>query len=46
MRDTAGEVRTISQATFSYGPFHTDEQVLDDQLEFINNSLVRTQDVV
>ena len=26
--------------------FHTDVQVLDDQQELINNSSVRTQDVV
>ena len=46
MRDAAGEVRTNSQTTFSNGPLHTDEQVLDDQLELIYNSSVRTQNVV
>ena len=30
---------------FSYGALLTDEQVLDDQLELIYNSSVRTQDV-
>ena len=35
-----------SYVTFSYGPFHTDEQVFDDPLEFIYNSSVRTQDEV
>ena len=30
---------------FSYGPLHMDEQVLDDQLELIYRSSVRTQDV-
>ena len=28
-------IRTSSEATFSNGPFHTDVQVLDDQLELI-----------
>ena len=46
MRNTAGEVRTNSWVTFSYGPLHMDEQVLDNKLELINNSSVRTQDVV
>ena len=32
MRDTAGELRTNSKATFSYEPLHMDEQVLDNQL--------------
>ena len=40
MQDAAGE------ATFSYGLLHTNEKVLDDQLELIYNSSVRTQDVV
>ena len=31
---------------FSNGPLHTDEQVLADQQELINNSSVRTLDVV
>ena len=38
--------RTNSQMTFSYAPLHTNEQVLDDQLELINNSSVWTQDIV
>ena len=46
MCDTAGEVNTNSKVTFSYGPLHTDEQVLDDQIELIYNNSVRTQDVV
>ena len=46
MRDTVVEVRTNSLMTLSYGPFHMDVQVLDDQLELILNSSVRTQDVV
>ena len=33
MRDTAGEVRTNTQATFFYGPLHTDVQVLEDKLD-------------
>ena len=31
---------------FSYGPLHTDMQMLADQQEFIYNSFVPTQDVV
>ena len=31
--------------TFSYGPFHTDTHVWDDQLELIYNSSSRAQDV-
>ena len=46
MQDTAGEVRTNSAPTFSYGLFHTEEQVLDDQLDLIYNSCVQTQEVV
>ena len=46
MQDIAGEVRTNSLATFSSEPLHTDLQVLDDQLEPIYKSSVRTQDVV
>ena len=46
MLDTAGEVSTNSSGTFPNGPLHTDEQMLDDQQEFICNSSVRTQDVV
>ena len=46
MRDTAGEVKTNSLATFSFGPLHTDAQVLDGQLELIYNSFIGTQAVV
>ena len=46
MRDIVGEVRMNSLATFSYDPLHTDVQVLDDQLELIYNSSVRTLDIV
>ena len=42
MRDSAGEART----TFCYGALYTDVQVLADKLELIDNSFVRTQDVV
>ena len=35
MQDTAGEVRMNSLATYSYEPFHMDEQRQDDQLEAI-----------
>ena len=46
MRDIVGEVITNSQATFPYGPHHTDMQMLNDQLEPIYNSSVQTHDVV
>ena len=46
MQDTVGEVRTNSLAMFTYGPHHTDGKVLDDQPEVIDNSSVRTNDVV
>ena len=46
MRDTVGEVRMNSYLTFSKGPLHTEEQVLDDQLEFIYYSSIQTQNVV
>ena len=45
MRDTAGEIRTKSQATYSCGPLHMDEQRQDDQLEPKYNSSVPIQDV-
>ena len=32
MQNTAGGVGTTSHVTFSYGPHHKEEQVLDDQL--------------
>ena len=40
MRDTAGEVKTNLLVIFSCVPYHTDEQVLDDQIEHIYNSSV------
>ena len=40
-QDTAEEGRASS-----YGHLHTDEQVLDDQPEFVYNSSVRTHDVI
>ena len=46
MQDTAGEVRTNSLATFSYGPLHTDERGLDEQLDSIYYGPVRPQDVL
>ena len=42
MRDTSGEVRTNSLATFYSVPLYKDEQDSDDQLELINSSSVRT----
>ena len=44
-QDPAGGARSNSCVTFSGGPLHTDVQVSDDQLELINNSSVRKQDV-
>ena len=46
MQNIAGDLRANSLAMSSKGPLHTDVQVLDDQLELIYNSSVRTQDVV
>ena len=47
MQNTAGEARTNSLVTFSYGPFRMNVPVLVDQPEFTHNSYnVRTQDVV
>ena len=46
MQDFAWKVRTDLLVTFSYGPLHTDEHILDDQLDIIYNTFVRTQDVV
>ena len=45
MWDTAGDARTKSEAMYSCGQFHTDEQVLDDQLEPVYVSSVPIQDV-
>ena len=42
---TAGEVRTNSWMTYSFGPFHMDEQRQDDQLEPTYNISVPIQDV-
>ena len=38
IRRTRQEVKTNSYATFSYGPLHTDVEVLDDQRELIYNN--------
>ena len=46
MEDTLGEVRTNSLVTFSYKRLHTDMEVLTGQQELIDNSSVRTKDVV
>ena len=46
MQDTAEEVRTNSLATFAYGTLHTYVHLLDDQIEPIYISSVKTQDVV
>ena len=40
---TAEELRTTSWVTFSHRPFYTDDQVLDNQPEYIYNCAVRTQ---
>ena len=45
MWDTAGEVGTNSEATYSGGPLHIDKQRQDDQLEPIYKSSVLIQDV-
>ena len=45
MLDTTGEVGTNSEATYSCGPLHMDEQRQDDQIEPIYNSSVSIQDV-
>ena len=46
MQDTAREIRTYLSATFSFGPLHTEEKVLDDQLEIIYKSSLRIQYIV
>ena len=46
MWDTAEEVKVKLLATFFSGFLHSDVQVLDDQLELIHNSSVRTQGVI
>ena len=46
MWDTAGEARTNSQITFSYGSINMDVPVLADQQELTYSSSVLTQDVV
>ena len=45
MQDTAGEVRTNLETTYSSGPQHIDEQKQDDQLEPIYNNSVLIQDI-
>ena len=45
MRDTAGELGTNSQVTYSRGPPHMDEQKQDDQLEHIYNSAMPRQEI-
>ena len=45
MRDTAGEVGTNSQVTYSCEPHHSDEQRQDDHLEPTFNSSVPKQDI-
>ena len=40
-----GKVRANSEATFSYGPLNVDEQMLDDQLEFIFIDTACSQDL-
>ena len=45
MRDTAGEVGTISKGMYSHGPLHMDEQRQDDQLEPKYSSSVPIRDV-
>ena len=45
MQNSAREVRTSSQLTFSCGPFHMDEQKQYDQLEPTYNSSVPIQDI-
>ena len=45
MQDTAGEVGTNSQVTYSCGSLHMDEQKQEDQLEPIYNGSVPIQDV-
>ena len=37
MQDSTGGVKTNSWVTFFHGPHHTDEKVLNDQLELISN---------
>ena len=46
MQNTAGESRTNSEVTFSYGLFHMVVPVLADQQELTYNSSVETQGVV
>ena len=45
MQDTAGEVVTSSEVTYSCGPLHMDEQRQDKQLDPTYNSSVPIQDV-
>ena len=45
MQDTAGEVGTNSEVTYSSGFLHLDEQRQDDQREHIYNISVPIQDI-
>ena len=45
LREPAGKVRTNSNAIYTYGPLHMDEQRWDDQLEPTYKSSVWIQDV-
>ena len=44
-QDTAGEAKTSSQVTYSFGPLHMAKQKKDDRLEHTYSSYVRIQDV-
>ena len=45
MRDTAGEVRTNSEAIYSSGLLHMEEQSMGDQPEAIYNRSVLIEDI-
>ena len=46
MRDTAGEVKTNSQAVYAGGTLHMDEIRSDDRVEPIYNGSMPIQDIV
>ena len=46
MWDTAGEVRSLSYATFSDEPLHKNVRVLEDGQELIYHNSVRKHDIV
>ena len=46
IQETAWDIRMNSKWTFAIGPYYTGEKILDDQVEFINDSPVETEDVV